>query len=102
LTFRPTKAGDILTIYGIGFGQTASGPTPGLIPSVADSVLAGYTVMIGSMVVPVSYVGVTPTIGGLYQLNVTIPPGIAPGKLSDRSQSERRIYASRRVPRCLD
>jgi uncharacterized protein (TIGR03437 family) len=79
LTFRPARAGDILTIYGIGFGGTGSGPLPGLIPLTADSVPAGYAVTIGNTIVPVSYVGVTPTIAGLYQSNVTIPAGIAPG-----------------------
>jgi uncharacterized protein (TIGR03437 family) len=79
LTFRPAVAGDILTIYGIGFGKTGSGPMPGSIPSSADSVPPGYSVTIGGTAVSASYVGVTPTIAGLYQVNVTIPEGIAPG-----------------------
>lgn len=82
LTFRPAVAGDILTVYGIGFGQTGSGPVPGLIPSVADSVPAGYSVMIGGTTASASYVGVTPGDAGLYQVNVTIPTGIAPGNYS--------------------
>jgi uncharacterized protein (TIGR03437 family) len=79
LTFRPARAGDILTIYGIGFGQTGSGPVPGDIPSSADSVPSGYSVTIGGTTASASYGGVTPTIAGLYQVNVTIPAGIAPG-----------------------
>ncbi len=79
LTFRPAVAGEILTIYGIGFGQTASGPVPGLIPSTADSVPSGYSVTIGGTTASASYVGVTPGDAGLYQVNVTIPAGIAPG-----------------------
>jgi len=79
VTFRPAVAGDILTIYGIGFGQTASGPVPGLIPSAADSVTASYSVTIGGTAASASYVGVTPGDAGLYQVNVTIPAGIAPG-----------------------
>ena len=82
LTFRPAIAGDILTIYGIGFGQTEVGPVPGVIPSMADSVPAGYSVTIGGTTASASYVGVTPTIAGLYQVNVTIPSGIAPGNYS--------------------
>ena len=47
VTFRPARAGDILTIYAIGFGATASGPVPGLVPSAADRVLASSSVTIG-------------------------------------------------------
>ena len=79
LTFRAAKAGDILTIYGIGFGQTAAGPVPGALPAAADSVTPGYSVTIGGTSASASYAGVTPTDGGLYQVNVTIPAGIAPG-----------------------
>ena len=82
VTFRPARAGDILTIYAIGFGATASGPVPGLVPSAADRVLASSSVTIGGTVAPTSYVGVTPGDAGLYQVNVTIPAGIAPGNYS--------------------
>ena len=82
LTLRPARAGDILTIYGIGFGPTESGPVPGSIPSAADSVTGSYSVTIGGTPIPASYAGVTPTIAGLYQVNVTIPSGIAPGNQS--------------------
>jgi uncharacterized protein (TIGR03437 family) len=64
LTFRPARAGDILTIYGIGFGATGSGPVPGVIPAAADSVPSGYSVTIGGTTVSASYVGVTPTDAG--------------------------------------
>jgi uncharacterized protein (TIGR03437 family) len=82
LTFRPAKAGDILTIYGIGFGSTASGPVPGLVPTAADSVPPDYSVMIGTTAAPASYVGITPGSAGLYQVNVMIPQGITPGNYS--------------------
>jgi uncharacterized protein (TIGR03437 family) len=81
-TFRPAIPGEILTIYGIGFGQTASGPVPGLIPPAADSVPSGYSVTIGQTTVSAGYAGVTPTDAGLYQVNVTVPAGIAPGNYS--------------------
>ena len=82
LTFRPAIAGDILTIYGIGFGPTGSGPVPGSIPSAADTVLASSSVTIGGTTAPTSYVGVTPGDAGLYQVNVTVPSGLAPGNYS--------------------
>ncbi len=82
VTFRPARAGDILTLYAIGFGPTGSGPVPGLIPSSADRVLASSSVRIGGTVGLTSYVGVTPGDAGLYQVNVTIPSGLAPGNYS--------------------
>jgi len=82
LTFKAATAGDVLTIYGISFGQTGSGPAPGLIPSAADSVTPGYSVTIGGTSASVSYVGVTPGSAGLYQVNVTVPAGLAPGNHS--------------------
>jgi uncharacterized protein (TIGR03437 family) len=79
LTLRTAKAGDLLTLYGIGFGATSSGPTPGAIPAGADSATAGYTLMVGQTPVPASYVGVTPTVAGLYQVNFIVPPNLGPG-----------------------
>ena len=52
VTFRPARAGDILTIYAIGFGATGSGPVPGSIPSAADRVLASSSVTIGGTAPP--------------------------------------------------
>jgi uncharacterized protein (TIGR03437 family) len=79
LTFRAAKTGDILTFYGISFGKTASGPTPGGIPSAADSLAGTISLTIGGKPVTPSYVGVTPGSAGLYQLNATIPAGLAAG-----------------------
>jgi uncharacterized protein (TIGR03437 family) len=82
LTFRLARVGDVLTIYGIGFGPTDHGPVPGLIPSLADTVSAGGSLSIGGITASPSYVGVTPGSAGLYQVNVTIPAGIVPGNQS--------------------
>jgi uncharacterized protein (TIGR03437 family) len=79
LTFRAAKAGDILTVYGISFGKTGSGPVPGGIPSAADSVAGNISFTIGGKQVTPSYVGVTPGSAGLYQLNATIPAGLTAG-----------------------
>ena len=80
LTLRAAKTGDILTLYAISFGKTASGgPVPGGIPSAADAVAGTVSLKIGSTAVTPSYVGVTPGSAGLYQMNVTIPAGLTPG-----------------------
>lgn len=79
LNFRPAKAGDVLTLYGISFGPTAGGPAPGVIPSKADSVPPTAQVTIGGKAAGFSYIGVTPGSAGLYQVNLTVPQGLTPG-----------------------
>jgi len=81
--FRPAKAGDILTFFGIGFGKTASGgPTPGVVAATADAVTGAPSLTIGGKPAAASYVGVTPNYGGLYQVNATVPSGLTPGNNS--------------------
>lgn len=82
LTFRPAKAGDILTLYGVSFGPTVTGPVPGAIPNAADSLPPGFSVTIGGRAAAVSYAGVTPGSAGLYQVNLTVPEGLAAGNHS--------------------
>jgi uncharacterized protein (TIGR03437 family) len=80
LNVRAAKTGDILTLYAISFGKTASGgPVPGGIPSIADAVAGPVSLKIGGTPVTPSYVGVTPGSAGLYQMNVTIPSGLTAG-----------------------
>jgi uncharacterized protein (TIGR03437 family) len=77
--FRPAHPGETITVYGIGFGATAMGPVPGAPPTAADSISSSYSVQIGGMNASASYAGVTPGSAGLYQLNVTVPAGLAAG-----------------------
>jgi uncharacterized protein (TIGR03437 family) len=80
--FRPAKAGDILTFFGIGFGSTVSGPTPGKVSTTADAVTGAPKLTIGGKDAVISYAGVTPGYGGLYQVNATVPSGLTPGNNS--------------------
>jgi uncharacterized protein (TIGR03437 family) len=82
---HPATAGDTLTIYCIGMGLTSpavatGAPAPG-------GPLAYLTVTpqvnFGGSIAPVlatpSFAGLSPTYAGLYQINVTIPPGTSKG-----------------------
>jgi uncharacterized protein (TIGR03437 family) len=73
------KAGDVLEIYCTGLGDVtprviAGSPAP---PSPLSQVIDPVTLTIGGVKVPVFFAGPTPGLTGLYQVNATIPPGLA-------------------------
>lgn len=71
------KPGDVLELYGTGFGPTATTVDPGLVFSGAYPTTNPVTVTIGGIVANVSFAGLVGP--GLYQLNVLVPPGLAKG-----------------------
>ncbi len=76
VTFAPAKPGDILTIYGTGFGATSPSYAAGELPGDAAQVTGTVQITLGSTVLPAVnalYAGVTPNNAGLYQLNIRVP-----------------------------
>lgn len=80
-TFTPAHAGDILTAYGVGWGTTTPAAVVGsLAPAGTAPLPAGqYTLTVGGKTAAVSYAGLAPTFAGLYQIDFTVPDGLAPG-----------------------
>jgi uncharacterized protein (TIGR03437 family) len=81
---NPARSGEIVTFYGTGIGPVspavASGqPAPGS-PNLAVSI-ATYSAMIAGTNAPVSFLGLTPSLAGVMQLNLQIPVGIPSGLL---------------------
>jgi uncharacterized protein (TIGR03437 family) len=78
---NPATAGDAVVIYAIGLGSVAPAVKAGdASPSSPPSTIPGtVTVQIAGVPAKVAFAGLTPTAVGLYQVNVTIPSGIAPG-----------------------
>jgi len=72
-TANPARTGEIISVYGNGFGQTNPAFQPGELPSSPANLVAGATAEIGGMVATVSYAGVAPGFAGLYQFNVRVP-----------------------------
>jgi uncharacterized protein (TIGR03437 family) len=77
---HPAKPGDVLVMYGVGFGQTsppavegiaANGP-PSLQNAATTTVDFGGPANLGVTAIA-AYSGLTPTAVGLYQINVTVP-----------------------------
>jgi uncharacterized protein (TIGR03437 family) len=78
VAFRPAKPGEVVTIYGIGFGPV-SPPSPSGTPAAGLTAIQPTPVLrIGNTTATLQYAGLTPGLIGLYQFNVVIPT-LAPG-----------------------
>jgi len=76
----PAHGGDVLTAYGTGWGTTMPAAVVGsLAPNGTANLTAPYTLMVGGKTAVTSYAGLAPTFAGLYQVNFTVPAGLAPG-----------------------
>jgi uncharacterized protein (TIGR03437 family) len=78
-TFAPVHATDVVTAYGVGWGPTTSSDPIGTLASGAAKITSSYSLSLGGMAVDVSYIGLSPGSAGLYQLNFTVPSGLAAG-----------------------
>jgi uncharacterized protein (TIGR03437 family) len=83
---HPAHVGDTLTIYAIGLGATNPVVGTGVItPSSALSNLVSIPIVYFGDIISVAatpgFVGLTPGFAGLYQINVTIPPGVPTGNV---------------------
>jgi uncharacterized protein (TIGR03437 family) len=84
---HPAKPGDTIVIYAVGMGQTTPPATAGqasnsggagsplqVLPNV--QVTFGGSFGFGGSTVNSSFVGLTPTASGLYQINVVVPANV--------------------------
>ena len=85
----PVSDGELIILYAGGLGPTSPAAPSGQIPQVAAELNDKSSFLVWLDGVPVDpslieYVGVTPGWAGLYEINLRLPPGVAP-------QSEIRI-----------
>jgi uncharacterized protein (TIGR03437 family) len=73
VTSKRAKAGDILTLYGVGFGPVTPAIPAGQIVTVANALTAHMQVMFGQTQAVMQYAGLAPSAIGLYQFNVVVP-----------------------------
>jgi uncharacterized protein (TIGR03437 family) len=79
--FAVTRDAQTATIWATGLGAVTNQPGTGVAApsSPLATVIAQPVVTIGSAAAAVSFAGLAPNFAGLYQINVTIPAGVAPG-----------------------
>jgi minor extracellular serine protease Vpr len=80
---NPARSGQKISLYANGLGPVSNQPASG--EPAPSSPLAITTVVpvvtIGGQDAPVQFSGLTPGLPGLYQINVTVPQGVAAGSL---------------------
>ena len=80
---RPAKPGELVTLYGTGFGDTNPSVGTGQLATGAVALTNSITVVIGGVTLSpqdVLYAGLSPgSISGLYQFNVRIPASAPDG-----------------------
>jgi uncharacterized protein (TIGR03437 family) len=75
----PARRGELITLWGTGFGRTNPPIPAGMIVSTPAQLLAQPIVTIGGATAEVLFAGLT--IPGVYQFNVRVPQGIPDGDL---------------------
>jgi len=75
---RTARPGDVLAIYGIGFGPVTPDTPAGTIAPAGTTLKNPVTFQIGQAAANVVYRGLTPGIVGLYQFNIVVP-NVSPG-----------------------
>ena len=79
--FALAYSGEVIQAFATGLGLTNPAFTPGQLPPSAAQV-SGLSVSIDGTALSASavqYAGVAPMNAGLYQLNIALPAGLAPG-----------------------
>jgi uncharacterized protein (TIGR03437 family) len=82
---RPARPGEIVSLFGTGFGETSPSVPPGQLDSGVAKLTTPITVNIGGVTLSSSdvlYAGLSPgSISGLYQINVRIPATTGTGDI---------------------
>ena len=86
-TTVPAKPGDIVILWGTGFGATNPAVPGGVIPASVNSgkvgnVIKPPTVLIGGITAKVLSAVLSPQNAGLYQIAITMPANVGPGDQS--------------------
>jgi uncharacterized protein (TIGR03437 family) len=78
----PAHPGDLLVLWGTGFGPTNPALVPGTVTIGAPALVATPTVTVGGMAVPVLSAVLTTGCAGLYQITIQLPATVPTGALA--------------------
>ncbi|HMD71655.1 MAG TPA: hypothetical protein VKF41_09955 [Bryobacteraceae bacterium] len=70
---RRAQPGDIVTLYGIGFGPVTPNTPAGQIVQQTNTLTSSFHILLGPVEAAVQYDGLAPSAVGLYQFNVVVP-----------------------------
>jgi uncharacterized protein (TIGR03437 family) len=73
ITSRPAKPGDVITLYGVGFGPVTPAIAAGQLVQQLNSLALPLQMSLGGVPAIPSYLGLAPGYTGLYQFNLTVP-----------------------------
>ena len=73
------KPGDVLILWGTGFGPTTPSVPAGIVVPSAAPTATLPAVTIGGVNVPVLGAALSPGLAGVYQVAIQVPAGIPPG-----------------------
>jgi uncharacterized protein (TIGR03437 family) len=78
---NPVKAGQAIVIYCTGLGEVSPAVTTGAAAPLTQisNTIEPIQVTVGGIEANVLFSGLTPGFVGLYQVNATVPSGVAPG-----------------------
>jgi uncharacterized protein (TIGR03437 family) len=71
--FRPAKPGDMITAYGIGFGDVTPSFPPGVTAAAANSLVNPLKILFDQTPAKVEYFGIAPGNTSFYQFNIVVP-----------------------------
>jgi uncharacterized protein (TIGR03437 family) len=72
-TSRPARPGDIITLYGIGFGPVVPNISAGELVEQTNTLASILEISIGGMPASLQFAGLIQNLTGLYQFNVVVP-----------------------------
>ncbi len=73
LNAHPAKPGDILTMYGVGFGPVTPDIPAGQIVQQLNTLATSFSMSLGGAPATLTYDGLAPSFMGLYQFDVMVP-----------------------------
>ena len=83
----PAKPGELITLYGTGFGPTTPTLASGQITDKVYNLTTTPVVTIGGSPAAVAFAGLVPPFAQVYQINVTIPASAPDGDLKIFAQT---------------